>query len=185
MIRKVMTVFEHSFTLIGLVLGLALTEMLSGLVQALRSNGINSLGVLTPLLAIFVLADLTANWGVIWEMRSNLPSLWPVLGFGLLLSSMYYVAAALVFPKSWDDWLDLDAYYMKHRRLVLGLMLMCFVVYTGLWSLHIGSIWLEATSMSYLVLLTLTALAPAWKRVHILGLVGLIVVDLFAFFKPQ
>jgi hypothetical protein len=41
-----MTVFEHSFTLIGLVLGLALADVRGGLVRIARTRGLKSLGAL-------------------------------------------------------------------------------------------------------------------------------------------
>lgn len=86
-----MTVFEYSFTLIGLVLGLALTEVLGGLLRTARSRGVRSLGLLTPLLATFVVVDAAATWGFVYGTRSTFgESVWPVLGFGVVLSSLYY-----------------------------------------------------------------------------------------------
>lgn len=41
-----------------------------------------------------------------------------------------YMAASLVLPESLEEWPDLDV-YIKHRRLVLGLMLFCFLVVVG------------------------------------------------------
>lgn len=178
-----MTIFEHSFTLIGLVLGLALAEVLSGLVRTVRSRDVKTLGLLTPMLGVFVAIDLPASWGVAWMMRTTMPdSIWPVLGFGSLLSGMYYLAAVLVFPDSQEKWPDLDAYYMKHRHIVLGLMFLCFVITIALWSAIKGSFTLSSVGISYVVVMGLTLLSP-WKWANVLGLGALIVIDIWGFFS--
>jgi hypothetical protein len=175
-----MTLFEHSFTLIGLLLGLALAEVLAGLVRTARSRGVRALGVLTPLLAIFFVADVATFWGILWGLRSTLPdSIWPVLGVGTLLGGLYYIAATLVFPEARED--DLDAYYMKNRRLVLGLMLLCFVTVTGMTTVREGELATDMVGVAYTIVLFLTFLAP-WRWANIAGLSALILVDIWAFF---
>ena len=175
-----MTVFEHSFTLIGLVLGLALADVLSGLIRAVRARGLRSLGLLTPMLAVFVLLDVTTFWGIVWDARSMLTSIWPVLGVSLVLSGMYYIAASLVLPDSFEKWPDLDVYYMKHRRLVLGLMLLCFLIVVAFLTVMRGAFTTDIVGISYIIVLALTWLAP-WKRSQITGLGTLILVDVWAF----
>jgi hypothetical protein len=178
-----MTIFEHSFTLIGLVLGLALAEVLSGLVRTARSRGVRALGVLTPLLAIFFVADVATFWGILWGLRATLPdSIWPVLGIGILLSSLYYIAGTLVFPGEREQAPDLDAYYMKSRRLVLGLMLPCFVTVTAIASVRAGELTTDIVGVAYTIVLSATILAP-WKWANIAGLSALILVDIWAFFS--
>lgn len=175
-----MTVFEHSFTLIGLVLGLALADVLSGLIRAVRARGFRSLGLLTPMLAVFVLLDVTTFWGIVWGMRSMMTSIWPVLGISLVLCCMYYVAASLALPDSFERWPDLDAYYMEHRRFVLGLMLFCFVVVVAFQTTMRGGFNQDIVGISYIIVLTLTWLAP-WKWSQIVGLGALILIDVWAF----
>ena len=178
-----MTVFEHSFALIGLVLGLALAHVLTELVRAVRTHGFKLLGLLTPMLAIFVILDIGTWWGILWGMRDILPNIWPVLGTGLLISSLYYVAALLVFPESRDDWLDLDDYYMRHRRVVFGLMFLCFAVTTVLHSLLSNSLAVDIVAITYFIILGLTWLAP-WRRANLIGLGALIAADVWAFCYP-
>ncbi len=54
-----MSVFEHSFSLIGLVLGLALVEVLGALIRTMKQRHTIKIGWLTPMLAIFVVLDTT------------------------------------------------------------------------------------------------------------------------------
>jgi hypothetical protein len=180
-----MTVFEYSFTLIGLVLGLSLTEVLGGLLRTARSRGVRSLGILTPLLGTFVVVDAAATWGFVYGIRSSFgESVWPVLGFGVVLSSLYYCAAFLVFPDSEERWPDLDEYYMQHRRLVLGLLFLCAAVATAIASWRLQSFAGDIVQVSYLIGMGVTIWAP-WKWANIVGLSGLIAVNVWAFFPPS
>jgi hypothetical protein len=176
--------FEHSFTLIGLVLGLALADLLSGLVRAVRTRGFKALGLLTPMLAIFFVLDVTTFWGIIWSFRTMMPSsIWPALGFGIVLTSMYYTAASLVLPNSISDTFDFDAYYMDHRRIVLSLMLACYLIVTALGSSATGRLDIDTVGIAWITLVVLTLMAP-WKSANRVGLGLLIFVDILAF-VPQ
>lgn len=165
------------------MLGLALAHVLTELVRAVRTHGYTLLGRLTPLLAVFVILDIGTWWGILWSTRENLPNIWPVLGTGLLISCLYYVAALCVFPEDRDDWLNLDNYYMRHRRLVLGLIFLCFAVTTVLQSLLLGYPAVDIVGITYFIVLALTWLAP-WKRANLVGLSALIIVNIWAFCYP-
>jgi hypothetical protein len=180
-----MTIFEHSFTLIGLVLGLALAELLSGLVRTVRAQRFKALGLLTPMLATHIIFDITTFWAILWSIRSELPdSIWPVLGFGIALTCMYYVAASLVLPNSPSETTDYDAHYMKNRRIVLGITLACFIIVLLLRSLEAGELrGIDTIVISYVVVMTLTLLAPG-RRANIAGLGALLVIDVLTF-VPQ
>lgn len=178
-----MSIFEHSFTLIGLILGLALVEVLSSLVRALRRRRSRPVGLLTPLLAVFFIVDAAGFWGILWDDRQLMASIWPSLGVGLILSSLYYAAAVMIFPDADSDWLDLDVYYMRHRAIVLGLMFVCFgalLVLEVLGREPFGFIGI-LQSGGYLGLLAAGALAP-WRRVNAFILVLLILLDLWVLF---
>jgi hypothetical protein len=178
-----MSIFEHSFTLIGLILGLALVEVLSSLVRALRRRRSRPIGLLTPLLAVFVIVDVTGFWGILWSDRELMGSVWPTLGVGMILSSLYYAAAAMVFPDGDGDWSNLDAYYMSHKAIVFGLMFVCFGALVVLESV-MGSQW-SVTGLvqtyGYLALLVAGALAP-WKSVNAIILALLIFLDAWVLF---
>lgn len=178
-----MSIFEHSFTLIGLILGLALVEVLSSLVRALRRWRSRPVGVLTPLLAVFFVVDAAGFWGILWSDRELMASVWHSLGLGLILSSLYYAAAVMVFPDADSDWHDLDSYYMRHKAIVLGLMFICFgalVVLENVAGSRSSVLGLVQT-YSYLALLAAGALAP-WKSANVIVLVLLILLDLWVLF---
>ncbi len=72
-----MTIFEMVFNLIGLVLGLALVEVLGGLAKTIKSRPEQRVSWLTPLLGAWVVLDVSAFWGIAWEVRDLLTTLWP------------------------------------------------------------------------------------------------------------
>src|SRR4028119_594169 len=93
-----MTIFEMVFNLVGLVLGLALVAVLGGLAETMKSRPMKRIGWLTPLLGAWVVLDVSAFWGIAWEVRDLLTLLWPSLLVGVVLASLYYLAAAMIFP---------------------------------------------------------------------------------------
>src|SRR3954449_3991752 len=117
-----MTPFEFVFTLIGLLLGFSLVEVLSGLAKTLNARASTRIGWLTPLLGVFVILDVTSFWGIIWHIRDILPPVMLTLGAAVLFTSAYYVAASLVFPEDPAAHPDLDAHYWRHKRQVMGLV---------------------------------------------------------------
>jgi hypothetical protein len=120
-----MTIFEMVFNLVGLVLGLALVAVLSGLAETMKSRPVKKIGWLTPLLGAWVVLDVSAFWGIAWEVRDLLTILWPSLLVGVVLASLYYLAAALIFPDDVKNHPDLDAHYWETKHQIIGLVLFC------------------------------------------------------------
>ena len=120
-----MTPFEFDFTLFGLVLGFSLVEVLGGLARALNARIQRPLGLLTPLLALFVLLDITGFWSIAWRMRDVIPPYYAVLVVGLAITGLYYVAASLVFPSAEGEAESLDAHYFRVKSKVFAIVLAC------------------------------------------------------------
>ena len=114
--------FDYAFTLVGLILGLSVTEVLSGLVRTVRKHRLSTIEWLTPLLGLVVICDLTTYWGLIADYRQAMPGLFRALAGGVLITSLYYVAASMVFPVA-DS--DLNEHYFKYKRGVLALVAVC------------------------------------------------------------
>ena len=127
-----MSNFEFVFSLFGLLLGLALAEVLGGFGTAIQSRRKVRVGWLTPLLGALVALDITSFWMVAWSVRDLLPADYATLLGGLLLIGLYYLIARITFPHYLADWPDFDAYYYEHRRWVLGGMVLCNLIALGL-----------------------------------------------------
>lgn len=118
-----MSGFELVFALFGLVLGLAITEVLAGFSRVLKMRREVHVGWLVPLLGLVVLLDLTAFWSQAYDVRNVLSGNLLTLNIVMAIVGAYYLLATLVFPDQPDKWPDFDVYYDRINRKVLGGML--------------------------------------------------------------
>lgn len=123
-----MSDFEFYFSYYGLLLGLSLAVVIGGLARALNDRERARIGALTPLLALFVLLDISSFWLAAWDRRETLEVGWAVLFSGLAVAGTYYLAASMVFPNRDDDWPSLDDHYWARKRWVVGGVLAINVV---------------------------------------------------------
>ncbi|MBU6166623.1 MAG: hypothetical protein KGQ52_10905 [Alphaproteobacteria bacterium] len=124
-----MSGFEFFFSLVGLLLGLALAEGLGGLSRAVKASHRVRIGWPTALLGIFVSCDVVSFWMYGWALRDKLPISWPMMFGGFLLTGVYYVCASLIFPD--DDLADLDAHFARNHRKVLAGVMACNAALIG------------------------------------------------------
>lgn len=112
-----------AFGLYGLVLGMAITEVLGGFSRLLRHRGRTRIGWQVPLLGVVVLLDLTTFWMDAYQNRAIIPVNQLTLFVAVVLVGCYYLIAGLVFPDDIVDCPDLDDHYARHVRVVAGGML--------------------------------------------------------------
>jgi hypothetical protein len=117
--------FSFVFTLFGLLMGLALAEAIGGFGKALELRHKIRIGWLTPLLGLLITFDITSFWLIAWASRSAIPINFISLMAGLVIFGIYYLIAQLAFPDDVEHWPDLDVYYFKHRRWLMGGMYIC------------------------------------------------------------
>lgn len=112
-----MTPFEFFFTFYGLILGMAVAELLAGLARTLQAG--LRVSLLPALLVVFVVIDAATFWNQAWVIFRHAPFNLALLILGLVIAGAFYVAASLVFPREPDAKTDLDAHFWRHRRTVL------------------------------------------------------------------
>jgi len=115
--------FSFFFGFYGLILGLAVTELLKGLGALARAGELRRLGAQTALLALFVLLAVCATWIDAWDSLRNTSLDFAGLWAPILIAILYYLAATVTFPKDPADWPQLDDYYARRKRFV-GLLLL-------------------------------------------------------------
>jgi hypothetical protein len=180
-----MTLFEMVFNLVGLVLGLALVAVLGGLAAAIKARPEGGIGWLTPLLGVWLILDVSAFWGIAWEVRDLMTLVWPSLLVGVVLASVYYLAAALVFPDDLERHSDLDAHYWATKRQVIGLVFFCDAAVLVLVQLlgRDPPIWVMALNAVYF-----TAMAAAFfargRTANLVLLIALVSIMTAGFFMP-
>jgi len=158
-----MSEFEFVFPLFALLVGLSVTEMLSGLAHALKSKRDIHVGWLTPLLGTLILINLAMFWQGSWEMRDGITADSSSFLLVLAVGGTYFLAASLTFP-SWDaNVRDLDQHFMDNRKLVLLAIAAGNVVYfvrvAMITRQPIGAWWWSGNA-AFLALLVVAALAP-------------------------
>jgi len=123
--------FEVYFSFFGLLLGLSVAQVASGIGHAVVSRKNATLGLLTPLLAIFVLLDIASFWVWAWRARDVVEVSYTSINLGLVTTLAYYIATVLLFPLPSAEWQKLDDHYWRNKRFVVsGVMLANAVIVT-------------------------------------------------------
>jgi len=126
-----MSDFEFLFALFGLLFGLIVAELSLKFADAIDAHRERPMGILTPALAFLLLTDVTSFWLYVWGARKVLTVSWHTVFAGVLLAILYFVAAALVFPRARDRCANLDEHYWARKRLVVGVMLFVNLMVDG------------------------------------------------------
>jgi len=120
-----MTQFEFFFSFYGLILGLALAQLLTGFANTLRSRGLKAVGVATALLASLLAFEIVIHWIAAWHSHREAAT---VAVRSMLLpfavGSAFYVAAVMIFPSESDEHEDLDAYFLANKRRIATFMML-------------------------------------------------------------
>jgi hypothetical protein len=112
--------FNFYLSYYGLILGLSVAQVASGFLNAIGARHRIRIGWLTPALAVFIFLDITSFWLFAWAIRNSILITWGWMYAGLVIAIVYFIASGLVFPRNVDEWPDLDQYYWKHKRWVIG-----------------------------------------------------------------
>jgi hypothetical protein len=115
--------FEFILSLVVILLGLGLAEVLGGLARIMRQRPRPVIGWATGLLATWTITETILFWRVIWRARDAIPSTSPALFAGFIISALYYFAGALVFPHQLEGVTRLDPYFDHEYKKVVGALL--------------------------------------------------------------
>ena len=115
-----MTAFDFFFSLFGLILGLSVAVVITGLTDILRERHRLPIGWLTPMLGLFLMFDLTTQWVNSWTGLKSIEVAYGPFLAAMIIAGSYFFAASMVFPKSASEWRSLDDYYLRNYRFVIG-----------------------------------------------------------------
>ncbi|MEB3414986.1 hypothetical protein VCJ71_02780 [Alteriqipengyuania sp. WL0013] len=128
--------FDYIVLFFAIPVGLALAEMAQGLALALRRRQKFAIGMLTPLLVLFLLILTSLLIESFWDFRERLNVDAPVIFAGFVFTYAFYVAASFVFPEDFEEGVSLDDWFMAKRAYSLGwtsiLVLGFFFTYVGM-----------------------------------------------------
>jgi hypothetical protein len=117
-----MSQFEFFMTFYSLLVGLGVAELLLGFMNLLRHRQRPKLGLLTPLLGALVLLQMMALFIDAWTSLQAVQITMAGLVVPTLIGIAAFAACVLVVPREIEEWPDLDAYFYRNRRIVLGLL---------------------------------------------------------------
>lgn len=122
--------FSLFFAFYGLILGLALTEILSGFGHLVRTRSLHRMEAQTALLALFGFVAITTVWidafTTLPQVQLTFRSLWPPI----LTGTFYYLGATVVFPSDTADFDRLADYYAERKRFVIAMFFACELLAT-------------------------------------------------------
>lgn len=119
-----MSAFEFFFSFYGLVLGLSVAVIATGVARAFKHRKSMPVGWKTPLLAVFAALDIATFWDAAWTNFSTAPYSYGLLIAGLLVATVYFVATSLIFPEPDDAVQDLDAHFWANKRAIMLLLVL-------------------------------------------------------------
>ena len=121
-----MSSFEYVMVIVSIILGLGITTLLRGAVNAVRVETETTPGLLHSLWVLALLLQHVALWSLRWsgERREEWPA--GVLLFFLLLPILWYAQAELLFPRAGRK-VDLTEYLLDNRRPFFGLACLGFI----------------------------------------------------------
>src|SRR3954447_22795682 len=118
-----MSNFEFVFSLLVILLGLSLAEVLGGLARVVKARPPVRLGWATALLATWTMTRTVSFWRVIWRARDVIPDSSAALFAGSLICGLYYFAGALVFPSQIEGRTGLDDYFDQEKTKAIGALM--------------------------------------------------------------
>jgi hypothetical protein len=114
--------FSFFFSFYGLILGLAVAELLSGFAGMVRAHALKKLEAQTALTGLLTLTAIVATWVDAFSMERSLTLDFRDLWAPIVLAIIYYLAAAVIFPRDVRQYAHLRAYFAARRTFVIGLL---------------------------------------------------------------
>jgi len=159
-----MSAFEFFFSFYGLVLGLSVAVIATGVARAFKHRKTVPVGWKTPMLAAFVALDIATFWDAAWTNFSTAPYSYGLLIAGLVVATVYFVATSLIFPEPDDTVQNLDVHFWANKRAIMLLLVLANMM------MLIGAVWMSmarggglevAVSYSFNLVIYLVLVIPA------------------------
>ena len=179
-----MSNFEFILSLVVILLGLGLAEVVGGLARIMRQRPRPAIGWATGLLAIWTITETILFWRVIWRARDSLPSTSPALFAGFFISALYYFAGALVFPHQLEGVTSLNPYFDREYKKVVGALLAANTLAYLLrpivmgWASWSYMAWFDYASLIVLTGAAIVALVTKRRTVAVACLAVVVLLDL-------
>ena len=120
--------FPHIRIVMGMVVGLAMSKLLTGLAGLVQHPGRYRLSAIHLLWSASILVELILFWW--WEFALSQLPVWNFTTFVFLIvyAITLYLLAALLFPDNIDEYGGYEAYLIQRRHWFFGLLAATFVL---------------------------------------------------------
>lgn len=127
-----MSNFELFMAFFGLLLGLAVAELMSGFANLARAKERPKIGLITPVLGLFIFLSIMVSLLDAFRKLQDVPV--SLAGFALptLIGIAHFVAAIAAVPREPASWESLDNYFFQRRVWSAGMLLAATVLTLGI-----------------------------------------------------
>jgi hypothetical protein len=170
-----MGLFEFLMVLVSVVIGLGLTEILSGSANLLRARDTVRFHWFHILFQLGVFFGLLQQWWEFWDMESM-----GEIGFFAVLAILappvlLYLIANLLYPSS-PEGADLEEYYYRQAPLLWGLVIAGTVVGTFVQPLIFGERVLQPANLSGIPMIAICLVLAVSKDHRVHAVLGPIII---------
>jgi hypothetical protein len=164
-------VFFHVRMLVGIITGLSMYRVLSGLARPVQHGDWKTVGYVHTAWAIYLLLTIVHFWW--FEFGLSRVDKWTfglylfVIGYGILL----FFTCTILFPDHMDRYTDQEEYFFSRKAWFYGLLAAIFLVDVGDSAIK-GQAHLQALGLEYLlrqiamITLSLIAIFVRWRPYH-------------------
>jgi hypothetical protein len=121
-------VFFHVRILIGVVLGLGLTRILSGIARWVQHPGKQHLYPVHLVWVAIILLSAIHFWWFEFGLVRIRPWEFELFLFVLFYAFLFFLMASLLFPEAMDEYEGYEDYFLSRRRWFFGLLATSFAV---------------------------------------------------------
>lgn len=185
-----MSAFEFLFSFYGLLLGLTLSELVSGFSRALDARDQRPMGMILPMLTAVLIFLIAAQWGAAWRDYREVEFDFRFLVGAALTTLAYYFSATQMFPRDRSEARSLDEHFFSHRRAILGGVLFSYALLTTValskqWGINGADavFWTRIAANAFWSATMLAALVARSPRVIVTALAANLVFSVYWFVR--
>ena len=115
--------FSFFFAFYGLLLGLAVAELLSGFARMVRDRAMRKIEAQTALAALLTFLLICATWIDAFGHFDNVSLDFGGLWAPILIATCYFLAATVIFPTDSQEYDRLGTYFSDRKRFIIAMLL--------------------------------------------------------------
>ena len=141
-----MSLFEFLMILLSIIIGLGISELLTGFASVLRAGRVSQLTIAHWALFLTLFLVLLQVFWESWSLSSLTRWTFPAMVMMLLTPVLLHLVAHMIFPESTD--IDLSAYYFSKSRTIYILLVLTAVASVSFRPIAFGSKLMVADNLS-------------------------------------